>query len=73
MPHVTIQLIAGPSDEQLKKAAEEIRAVLQNTLGKPPQYTTVAVEEYDAVDWPDVFEDHIRDNPNLVIQPGYEP
>ena len=71
MPHVTVKLIAGPSPEQLEKAAKQIQAVLQETLGKPTHVTSVAVEEYTAAQWPDVYDECIEGNPNLVIKPGY--
>ena len=38
MPHIVIKTISGPSQEQLQKAAEEIAAVVQRTMGKPEKY-----------------------------------
>ena len=46
MPHIVIKTIAGPSQEQLQKAAEEIAEVVCREMGKPKKYISVSVEEY---------------------------
>jgi len=55
MPHIVIKMISGPSKEAQQKAAEEIRDVVEKTLGKPKKYTSVSVEEYSFDEWEGVY------------------
>ncbi|MGI6167517.1 MAG: tautomerase family protein [Eubacteriales bacterium] len=71
MPHIVVKLISGPSEEQLKKAAEQIADVVEKTLGKPKKYTSVSVEEYSFDEWPKVYEEDIKDKPNVILKPKY--
>ncbi|GEM_PF-319405 len=71
MPHIVIKTISGPSQEQLQKAAEEIAAVVQRTMGKPEKYISVSVEEYDYSQWEEVYNTYVKDKDNVLVQPGY--
>ena len=71
MPHIVIKTISGPSQEQLQKAAEEIAAVVQRTMGKPEKYISVSVEEYDYSQWEEVYDTYVKDKDNVLVQPGY--
>jgi len=71
MPHIVIKCIAGPSREQLQQAAEEISAVVVNTLGKQMKHTSVSVEEYSFAEWEGVYNRDIKGKDNLLIKPGY--
>ncbi|HHT54428.1 MAG TPA: hypothetical protein GX011_05825 [Clostridiales bacterium] len=71
MPHIVIKLISGPSQEQLKKAAEQIVEVVEKTLGKPKKYTSVSVEEYSFGEWPGVYDEFVKDKPNVIRKPEY--
>ena len=71
MPHIVIKMISGPSKEAQQKAAEEIREIVEKTLGKPKRYTSVSVEEYSFDEWESVYNAEIQGSGKLVIQPGY--
>ena len=71
MPHIVIKTISGPSERQLKDAAEQIKAVVNKTLGKPEKYISVSVEEYSYDEWPGVYGEFVKDKPNVVVKPGY--
>ncbi len=71
MPHIVIKTISGPSQEQLQKAAEEIAAVVNRTMGKPEKYISVSVEEYDYSQWEDVYNEYVKDKDNVLVKPGY--
>ena len=71
MPHIVIKTISGPSQEQLQKAAEEIAAVVQRTMGKPEKYISVSVEEYEYSQWEEVYNTYVKDKDNVLVQPGY--
>ncbi len=71
MPHIVIKTISGPSKEQLQKAAEQIAAVVNKTMGKPEKYISVSVEEYDYSQWKDVYDEFVKDKDNVLVKPGY--
>jgi len=70
MPHIIIKTIAGPSKEELQKAAEQIGDIVNKTLGKPQKYISVAVEEYSFGEWEGVYNECIKGK-DLAVKPGY--
>ncbi|MCL2053084.1 MAG: 4-oxalocrotonate tautomerase family protein [Oscillospiraceae bacterium] len=71
MPHIVIKTISGPSESQLKQAAEQIANVVNTTMGKPEKYISVSVEEYSFGEWEGVYNEFIKDKDNIVFKPGY--
>jgi phenylpyruvate tautomerase PptA (4-oxalocrotonate tautomerase family) len=71
MPHIVIKTIAGPSEKQLRDAAEQISAIVNKALGKPEKYISVSVEEYSFGEWEGVFNEYIKDKENVLLKPGY--
>ena len=67
MPHIVIKSIGGASQE----AAEQAVAVLSKAMGKPEKYFSVAVENYSFGEWEGVYNECIKDNPNVLVKPGY--
>ncbi|MDR2201470.1 MAG: hypothetical protein LBP26_01695 [Clostridiales bacterium] len=66
-----IKTISGPGKKQLQDAAEQIAAVVNKTLGKPNKYISVSVEEYGFSEWEGVYNEFVKDKPNVLIKPGY--
>ena len=71
MPHIVIKTLSGPSQAQLQKAAEQIRDVVNQTMGKPEKYISVSVEEYAFDEWEGVYNECIKDKKNVLVKPGY--
>jgi phenylpyruvate tautomerase PptA (4-oxalocrotonate tautomerase family) len=71
MPHVVIKTIEGPSQAQLKQAADQIAEIINKTLGKPKKYISVSVEEYSFDEWPAVYDENVKGKDNVVVKPGY--
>lgn len=71
MPHIVIKTISGPSQQQLQEAAEQIAAIVNQTMGKPEKYISVSVEEYDYSQWEGVYDAFIKDKDNVLVKPGY--
>ena len=71
MPHVVIKTIAGPSQEQLQKAAEQIADIVNKTMGKPKKYISVSLEEYSFGEWESVYNENVKDKDNVLVKPGY--
>ena len=72
MPHIVIKTISGPSQKQLQEAAEQIAAVVNNTMEKPEEYISVSVEEYSFSEWKGVYDEFIKDKENVLVKPGYD-
>lgn len=52
MPFVNIKLIPdGITAEQKAKVIKGVTEVLRDVLGKPPEATTVLIEEYPSDNW----------------------
>ncbi len=71
MPHIVIKTIAGPSQEQLQKAAEQIAEIVNQTMGKAKKYISVSVEEYTFGEWAGVYDEFVKDKENVLVKPGY--
>ena len=71
MPHVVIKTLKGATPEQLQKAAEQIAAVVNKTMGKPMKYISVSAEEYSPDEWEGVYNELIKDKKNVLVKPGY--
>ena len=71
MPHVVIKTIKGPSDEQIKSAAEKIAKIINEELGKPEKYISVSVEQYSFGEWEGVYDEFVKDKDNVIVKPGY--
>ena len=50
MPHITIKMLKGRTDDQKKLAADKVAAALVDAIGSNPEHNTVAEEEYTPVE-----------------------
>lgn len=73
MPHISVKMYTGRTQEQKQKMAEAIKAAVIDTIGCAGNYISVAVEDFAPDDWKPVFDKEIRNNPNIFIKPNYEP
>lgn len=75
MPHVTVKLWPGKSDQQKTKLAEEITKNVMEVLGYGEESVSVAFEEVSSQDWAEkVYKTDILDQPEKVYKkPGYNP
>lgn len=75
MPHVTIKVFPGRSEEQKCDLALRITQAVQEALGSSDSSISIAIEEVPAEAWADaVFEPEIRPNMDrLYKKPGYQP
>lgn len=51
MPIVTIKIARGRSQEQKRRLAQEITAVVVRTLEVEPDWVSVLIEEFDRENW----------------------
>lgn len=73
MPHISIKMLKGRTDEQKLLAANKLANVLCEALGCTPEHVSVAVEDYTPEEWQDVFLKDIAENKHIVKQPDYNP
>ena len=71
MPHIVIKTISGKPQEQLQEAAGQAVAAVSKSLGKPEKYFSVSVEEYSFGEWEGAYNEHIKNNDNVLVKPGY--
>lgn len=74
MPHISIKMLEGRTEEQKKKAAEAVKNALAQSLNMGDHYITVAIEDFNAEEWQEVFKAEITDKPDKVyVKPNYDP
>ena len=75
MPHVTVQLWPGKSDQQKTQLAEEITKDVMKVLGYGDEAVSVTFEEVSPENWAEqVYKPNILDQPeNVYKKPGYNP
>ncbi len=74
MPHISVKMLKGRTEEQKKKLAAALSEALQETLCIGDAHVSVTIEDYTAVEWQDEFKREITDKPNAVYKaPKYDP
>lgn len=73
MPHVSVKLWPGRTEEQKRALADRIVEAVKDTMGATDDYITVAIEDVPAAVWPKVvYKPEIADKPDkLYKKPGY--
>ncbi len=73
MPHVTVKMYPGCTQEQKNKLAQEITEAVMSITQKPEAAVSVAIEEVIESEWmAKVYETEIRPNmEKLYKKPGY--
>lgn len=71
MPHITINVWPGKTDEQKKALAERIAAAAAEEFGNDPGYISVGCRECLPEDWPAFYRDTIYGmEEKLIIAPS---
>jgi 4-oxalocrotonate tautomerase len=75
MPHVNLKLYKGRTEEQKKQLTKEFMKSLTSILEVDECYITVAIEDFEASDWPEaVYRPEIENQlEKLYKKPGYNP
>ncbi len=75
MPHISIKLYPGRSEQQKVRLAEQIVKDVISLLESSEDSISVAIEEINPEDWVEkVYQPEILDNPEkLYKKPGYNP
>ena len=51
MPHISVKMIEGRSEEQKKELAKALEKALSDTLGCDTKWVTVSIEDYNGKQW----------------------
>lgn len=75
MPHVIVKLLAGRTEQQKARIAEEVTRAVMATTGNGEDAVSVAIEDVERKDWSEkVYQPDIRGNwDKLYKKPGYDP
>ncbi|MGZ3275070.1 MAG: tautomerase family protein [Caulobacteraceae bacterium] len=75
MPHVTVRMYAGRTEEDKQRLAEAIGQALMQTLGSSERSISVTIEDVPPDDWmAQVYEPEITaKDDRLYKRPGYGP
>jgi len=74
MPHISVKMLEGRSEEQKDRLAEALKETLVDVLHTEEKYVSVAIEDFTAEEWQKVFKEEITDKPDtLKIKPSYDP
>ena len=74
MPHISVKMIEGRTEEQKKQLAEALEKALTETLGCASTWVTVSIEDYNGKQWQDVFKKEVTENEaNLFKKAEYDP
>lgn len=73
MPHITIKMFKGRTEEQKLEAAKAVKKALCDSLGCDEGVVSVSVSDYDPKDWGEQYRVEIDENPDIVIKPNYRP
>ena len=73
MPHITIKMLKGRTDDQKKLAADKVAAALVDAIGCNPEHISVAVEDFTPVEWQDEFRKEVTESEHIYKEPHYDP
>lgn len=73
MPHITLKMLKGRTDEQKIQASKNLAKTLADTIGCDPKHISVSVEDFTPKEWQDIYKKDVSENDNLVLQPNYDP
>ena len=73
MPHITIKMLKGRTDEQKKLAADKVAAALVDAIGCNADHISVAVEDFTPVEWQDEFRKEVTESQHIYKEPHYDP
>ena len=67
MPHISVKMLQGRSEEQKKRLAEALVKTLTQELHCSDHYVTCTIEDFDARAWQDVFRKDVAEKPSSAV------
>lgn len=66
MPHISIKMYPGRTDETKKKIAEKVRDCLVEEMQMEPKYFSVSVEDIEKSNWQKEVVDQLKEEEMYV-------
>ncbi|HAJ97040.1 MAG TPA: 4-oxalocrotonate tautomerase [Ruminococcus sp.] len=73
MPHITIKMLKGRTEEQKRIASEKLASALVEAIGCNPTHVSVSVEDFTPEEWQEQYKKEVAENEYLVLEPDYDP
>ena len=74
MPHISVKMLKGRTEEQKQAAAKKLTEALCEALGCRDAHITVGIEDFTVEEWQDVFAEDIEGKADtLYKKPSYDP
>ena len=74
MPHISIKMLNGRTEEQKKSLSKALVDTLTKELNCNKNYVTVTIEDFTATEWQKIFKEEITDKPDKVyVTAKYDP
>ncbi len=74
MPHISIKMLKGRTEEQKRLACEKLTKALCEAIGCGEAHVSCSIEDYTAQEWQEVFKtDVAAKQDKLYKKPEYDP
>lgn len=74
MPHISVKMMKGRTEEQKKALALALEKTLSETLGCSTTWVTVSIEDYNGEQWQEVFKKEVTENKEHIYKDAqYDP
>ena len=71
MPHITIQMYPGRSEQLKEELARALLEAAATTLQREKEHFSVSVEDVPQEEWKAKVYDRVLSDRNTIIRPGY--
>lgn len=71
MPHISVKLFEGRSNETKMTLAKALQEELGRVLGCGTEHVTVAIEDRTLEEWGEVYDKEIKGNSHTLLPPSY--
>lgn len=74
MPHISVKLWPGRSEEQKKQLADQLTRAAINSIQCSEKSISVTIEEVEQENWNEVYKKEILEKEDVLYKkPGYNP
>ena len=74
MPHISLKMLKGRTEEQKKNTCEKLTSALCEALGCQKSHVSCTIEDYTAEEWQDVYAVDIESKKEKLYKiPDYDP
>lgn len=75
MPHITLKMYQGRTEEQKEAAVKALTEALKSSLGCSEEHVSVSIYDYDPKEWGEqvFYPEIMADEEHLYKKPEYKP